>query len=40
MKCPLCGEKMEVKDSRPDGNRVIRERKCKKCHYVKYTIEK
>ena len=41
MKCPKCGKKMYVLDSRvTEQNEVIRHRGCKSCPYDIYTLEK
>lgn len=41
MICPRCGaKKIIVKDSRKNGNEVLRKRQCLTCGKVLYTIEK
>lgn len=41
MKCPVCGERTLIYDSRPDesGESVRRERWCRECGHTFVTIE-
>lgn len=38
IKCE-CGGDMAVQETRGDGQKVVRVRKCKKCNYRIYTVE-
>lgn len=41
MKCPECGNKTKVTDTRkPSGVEAIRRRVCEKCGYVFFTVER
>lgn len=39
MKCPKCGGRTTVFDTRSDGTATYRHRNCTKCHYTFYTAE-
>lgn len=40
MKCPKCGNKTKVFDTRSDGYRRMRDRQCTFCGYIFSTEEK
>lgn len=39
MNCPVCAGRLIVKLTRGDCERVVRQRKCRECGYVFFTVE-
>jgi len=39
MRCPRCGGRLIVKDSRKEGEEVLRRRQCLSCRRTVYTFE-